>query len=87
MYRETIFAEIVFFMNYDPWPDHGNAFLSCKSHKATCIPHSRTSSTMSSNITLNQVKRDLLCDTFASMRASEETLPIMKNVSREDPCN
>lgn len=35
----------------------------------------------------SQVKSDLLCNIFASMTASEETFPITKNVSKDDPCN
>lgn len=72
---------------YDALWDQDNTFLSCKSHKAVCIPQSRISSKILSNFTLNQVKSDLLCDIFASMTASEETFPMIKNVSRDDPCN
>lgn len=29
----------------------------------------------------------MLCNIFASMTASEETFPMIKNVSKDDPCN
>lgn len=63
------------------------AFLSRKSHRATCIPRRRASNKISSNQTFNQGKKDFFCNNFASITASEETLPMIKNVSREDPGN
>ena len=62
-------------------------FLSCKSHKAICIPKSRTSNKISSKKTFNQHNNDLFCNDLASMTASDETFPMIRNVWREDACN
>lgn len=63
------------------------AFLSCKIQRTTCIPRSRASNKISSIQTLSQTKRDFFCDNFASITASEETLPMIKKVSRDEPCS
>lgn len=65
----------------------GKDLLSCKSHNAICIPKSRASNKISSSHTSNRHNKDFLCNFFASTTASEETFPIMKKVSREEPCN
>lgn len=63
------------------------AFLRCKSHKASCNVKIRASNITSSNQTFNQLAKDLLPDNFASITASDDTFPMMRNVSSEDPCN
>lgn len=83
--KKMNYADQAFF--HDAWLDQDNVFRSCRSHHAICIPQSRISIKILSNRTLNQVTSDLLCAIFASMTASEETFPMTKNVSRDDPCN
>ena len=63
------------------------AFLSRRNHRATCIPRSRASNKISSSQTFNRTNKDLLCNNLASITASEEIFPMIKNVSREDSCN
>ena len=63
------------------------AFLRCKSHKASCNVKNRASNITSSNQAFSQHVNDLFSDNFASITASDDTFPIMRNVSSEDPCN
>lgn len=68
------------------WSHNVKAFWSFKSHSAICIINNRASSWNSSNQTSAWDRKDLHCTNFDSITASEETLPMIRNVSEEDPC-